>query len=215
MLVSHDILLHLILILVLFAVLTLTWRLVSNRHALPCPTWLGWLVEMDNPVLRSNRASVIIGHLSLQPDMNVMDLGCGPGRLTLPLAQQISEQGEIVAADIQPGMLQRVKRKAKAAGIHNIRFLEIRVDEESFGTDHYDRILMVTVLGEIPDKPAVLRRVFAALKPGGILSITEVIADPHFMSRTTIRKLANDTGFQEKGFWGHRLAYTIHFAKPA
>jgi len=40
--------------------------------------------------------------------------------------------------------------------------------------------VLVTVLGEVPDREAALREIFDALKPGGILSVTEIIFDPHF-----------------------------------
>jgi hypothetical protein len=78
-------------------IIFLVWRLASRRHSLPCPVWLRWLVELDNPFTKTNRAAVIIEHLGLQPGMAVIDVGCVPGRLTIPLAKQVGEQGEVVA----------------------------------------------------------------------------------------------------------------------
>jgi hypothetical protein len=52
------------------------------------------------------------------------------------------------------------------------------------------------------------------LKPGGILAIVEVIFDPHFQTRKTVTDLAVLTGFHERAFFGHSLAYVIHFEKP-
>jgi hypothetical protein len=40
------------------------WRFASRRRSLPCPVWLRWLVELDNPFTATNRASVIIQHLT-------------------------------------------------------------------------------------------------------------------------------------------------------
>src|SRR5690348_4619014 len=85
------------------------WRLASRRSSLPCPTWLGWLVEMDNPFTETNRASIIIRHLDVQPGMSVIDIGCGPGRLTLPLAKGVGSQSDVTAVDIQAGMLERTQ----------------------------------------------------------------------------------------------------------
>src|SRR6516162_8838192 len=65
------------------------WRFASRRRALPCPSWLRWLVELDSPFVRSNRASVIVEHLVLRPGMRVLDVGCGPGRLTIPMADKV------------------------------------------------------------------------------------------------------------------------------
>lgn len=131
---------------VLFVLVSLVWRLVSNRQSLPCPSWLGWMVEMDNPFTETNRASVIIGLLGLQPGMKVLDAGCGPGRLSIPAAQAIGPQGELTALDLQPGMLARVQEKARAASLGNIRFVQTGLGEGTLEQDYYDRAMLVTVL---------------------------------------------------------------------
>ena len=198
---------------VLFVLVSLVWRLVSNRQSLPWPSWLGWMVEMDNPFTETNRASVIIGLLGLQPGMKVLDAGCGPGRLSIPAAQAIGPQGELTALDLQPGMLARVQEKARAASLGNIRFVQAGLGEGTLEQDYYDRAMLVTVLGEIPEQETALKEIFAALKPGGILSVTEVIFDPHFQGRESVRRVAGEAGFREIGFFGKQLAYTMHFEK--
>lgn len=199
----------------LLLLVTVTWRLTSRRSSLPCPVWLSWLVEMDNPFTKTNRAAVIIEHLGLELGMDVLDAGCGPGRLTIPLARHVGPQGTVVALDLQHGMLQRVEQKAAAAGLCNIRFLCAGIGEGKLGQDQFDRVLLVTVLGEIPARESALQEVFGVLKPGGILSVTEVVFDPHFQTRRTATRLAAAAGFREKACFGHRLAYTLHFEKPA
>lgn len=200
--------------LVLFLTIFVAWRLISNRKSLPCPSWLGWMVEMDNPFTKTNRASVIIDLLKLQPGMKVLDAGCGPGRLSIPAAQAVGPQGEITALDLQPGMLARVQEKAQAAGLTNIQLVQTGLGEGKLEENTYDRVMLVTVLGEIPQQEAALKEVLAALKPGGLLSVTEVIFDPHFQRRASVQRLANSVGFREAGFFGKRLAYTMHFEKP-
>jgi ubiquinone/menaquinone biosynthesis C-methylase UbiE len=83
-------------------------------------------------------------------------------------------------------MLRRAQEKARAAKVTNIRFLEAAVGEGKLPRDRFDRALLVTVLGEIPDRERALREIFDALKPGGRLSVTEVIFDPHFQSRQSV-----------------------------
>ena len=191
------------------------WRLASRRETLPCPTWLGWLVELDNPVFRNNSARAIIQQLDLQSGMKVLDLGCGPGRLTLPLARRVGPQGEVTAVDIQVGMLQRTRAKAQSENLRNIRYLQVSAGEGKLTRSTYDRAVLVTVLGEIPDRHAALKEIFDVLKPGGLLSITEVIADPHFQRRSTVRELAGAVGFKEKHCYGNRFAFTLNLEKPA
>jgi len=44
--------------------------------------------------------------------------------------------------------------------------------------------------------------------------VTEVIFDPHFQSQKVVVQVAEKVGFQEKDFFGKRLAYTLHLEKP-
>lgn len=197
------------------ALVAVVWRGASRRRSLPCPTWLSWLVELDNPFTETNRAAVIVERLELQPGMAVLDVGCGPGRVAIPIASKVGPEGEVVAVDIQPGMLRRAQEKARAAKVTNIRFLEAAVGEGKLPRDRFDRALLVTVLGEIPDRERALREIFDALKPGGRLSVTEVIFDPHFQSRQSVAQMAHSAGFREKAFHGNRIAYTLNFEKPS
>jgi ubiquinone/menaquinone biosynthesis C-methylase UbiE len=141
-------------------------------------------------------------------------LGLVPGRLTIPIARQVGQQGEVVAMDIQAGMLQRAREKARAANLTNIRFLQAGAGDGKLGRNQFDRSLLVTVLGEIPDREAALREILNALKPGGILSVTEIIFDPHFQTRNTGGRLARAVGFQEKALHGNRIAFTLNLKKP-
>lgn len=198
-------------LIVLGVIVGMIWR----RDALPCPTWLGWMVEMDNPFTKVNRAKVIVGLLGLDPGMKVLDAGCGPGRLTLPLAEAVGAQGEVTALDLQDGMLARVREKVQAAGLQNVKFLHAGLGDGKLPEAYFDGALLVTVLGEIPDQIKALREIHHALKPGGILSVTEVIFDPHFQGRESVRRAAQAAGFREKNLFGGRLAYTIHLQRPA
>lgn len=201
-------------VIVLLIIIILAWRFASDRSSLPCPVWLSWLVELDNPVFQNDRARNIIQHLDLQTGMNVLDFGCGPGRLTIPIAKQIGPAGQVTAFDIQAEMLNRNRAKAMSENLNNIQFVQGGAGEGKLEHNIYDCVLLVTVLGEIPNKDAALKEIFDALKPGRILSITEVIADPHFQSRASVLRRTNAVGFVEKNFFGNGLSFTINFEKP-
>lgn len=158
-------------LIVLFLFIFISWRFLSTRYSLPCPSWLGWMVEMDNPFTKVNRAATIIEYLNVTPGMTVLDVGCGPGRITIPLAKKIGPEGKVVAMDIQEEMLKKVKQKA------------------------------------------ALQEIYNALKPDGILSVTELIFDPHFQRKVSVLKIAEQVGFQEKAFFGSWYAYTMHLKK--
>jgi len=205
------ILIGLLFVLVLVAVI---WRLFSNRRSIPCPSWLGGMVEMDNPILKNNSAREIISHLDLRPGMKVLDFGCGPGRLTIPVARQVGPTGCVTAFDVQVAMLERVHTKAALENLDNIVVTKGAAGEGKLGYNTFDRGLLVTVLGEIPDRKTFMKEIFDSLKPGALLSVTETIADPHFQRRSTVQEAASSVGFYERAFYGNKISFTMIFEKP-
>ena len=53
---------------------SVAWRFASRRQSLPCPVWLRWFVELDNPFTSTNRSNVIAQQLDLRPGMRVLDV---------------------------------------------------------------------------------------------------------------------------------------------
>jgi SAM-dependent methyltransferase len=190
------------------------WHIGSRRFELPCPVWLRWMVELDNPFTKTCRAQTIIEHLGLESGMAVLDAGCGPGRLTIPIARQVGDHGRVVAMDMQEGMLARTKQKALAESLSNIDYLHARLGQGALGGNRFDVVVLVTVLGEIPDRIAALREIYDALKLGGILSVTETVFDPHFQRRGTVSRLAGEAGLVPTESFGNRMSFTMHFQKP-
>jgi ubiquinone/menaquinone biosynthesis C-methylase UbiE len=146
--------------------------------------------------------------------MRVVDLGCGPGRLTLPMARAVAPSGAVVAFDLQPAMLAKTEARARAASLDNITFRQGALGAGALGAGPFDRATLATVLGEIPDRQEALREIFAALRPGGVLAVTEVIADPHFQTRSSVSQRAEAAGFREKRRTGGALSYTLYLVKP-
>ena len=63
--------------------------------------------------------------------------------------------------------------------------------------DAFDRAFLVTVLGEVPEPERALREIYESLKPGGILSVTEVLPDPDYLPRGRLRRLVEGAGFRQ------------------
>jgi ubiquinone/menaquinone biosynthesis C-methylase UbiE len=147
--------------------------------------------------------------------MQVLDAGCGPGRVTVPAAKRVGPAGEVVALDLQPGMLARLRERADSAQVTNIRQILGGLGRGLVEKDLFDRALLVTVLGEIPEneRSAALQEIYDSLKPGGILSITEVFPDPHYQNRTKVVQLCERKGFRLEAEYGSWLAFTINFVK--
>ncbi|MBX3057881.1 MAG: methyltransferase domain-containing protein [Anaerolineae bacterium] len=189
------------------------WARRRHPH-LPCPSSLSFLLE--NPFMnRVAGAELLLDRAGVSPGMRVLDVGCGPGRITLPAARRVGPAGEVVALDIQPAMLRRVQEKLTAQKVNKVRLLLAGAGEGKTEAAAFDRAFLVTVLGEIPDKTAALHEIYRALKPGGILSITEVFPDPDMQRPGVIRQLAQETGFSVAGQIGSFPAFTMNLVKPA
>lgn len=190
------------------------WRWASRRRLLPCPPWLSWTLE--NRLLDGIAGGEpFLDASGVAPGMRVLDAGCGPGRLTLPLAHRVGPSGEVVALDVQPRMLARVRQKTEAAGVGNVHLLEAGLGAGALAGRLFDRAFLALVLGEIPDRHAALGELYASLRPGGLLTITESPPDPHFQRLTTLRRLAGEAGFHLESV--HRFfpgGYTARFRKP-
>jgi ubiquinone/menaquinone biosynthesis C-methylase UbiE len=204
--------------LLLVAIVTAAWFV--SRYAgrgKPYPVWMSGL--LDNPVTyRLSGTTTLAERASVTKGMRVLDAGCGPGRLTIPLARRVGTAGEVVALDVQEGMLERVRRRAAEHGLTNIRTLRSGLGAVT-GTQElrvagFDRVLLVTVLGEVPDPERAMRELYSVLKPGGLLSVTELIIDPDYQPRNRVRALGQDVGFEIERSYGTALAFTQNFRKP-
>lgn len=67
-------------IIVLFLIIWFFWRIISREKSIPCPSWLYWAVELENPFARSSQSKSIISGLDVEEGMTVLDIGCGPGQ---------------------------------------------------------------------------------------------------------------------------------------
>jgi precorrin-6B methylase 2 len=202
-----------IVVLIVLAGLWIAWRLRSRRSPLPCPAEFAWLVEVENPLARATRSEEVVRQLAPRPGARVIDIGCGPGRVTIPLARAVGPGGEVIALDVQAAMLAKVAEKAETERIANIRLMQSDARSARIDAGSLDGAVMVTALGEIPDAPKILPWIFSALKPGGRLLVAESIFDPHFVRRARLREMAQSAGFAERGYSGNVFGYSITFEK--
>jgi ubiquinone/menaquinone biosynthesis C-methylase UbiE len=200
----------LLLALALIVAIGLVWRWA----AWPCPSWLVPLLE--NPYFEAVAgAQTLLARAGIGPGMRVLDAGCGPGRLSVPASALVGPAGRVVALDVQPGMLERLEKRVAQQGLANVDLVLAGLGEGRLPSDAFDVALLVTVLGEIPDKLAALREIHRSLRPGGVLSITEVLPDPHYQRVSRVRRLAADAGFRELSSVSGWLSYTLNVGKPA
>jgi ubiquinone/menaquinone biosynthesis C-methylase UbiE len=180
----------------------------------PFPASMSWL--LDNPVSRI-QARRLLRPMPIRPGMRVLDLGCGPGRLTIPIARQVGEDGEVLAVDLQPAMLSIVERRAAGEGLRNVRTLQAAAGDGGLGEGRFDLALLVTVLGEVPAnrRAATVEQVARALRPGGALAVVESAGDPHRLRPQDVLALVETAGLHLEREHRHLLSRQLLLRRPA
>jgi ubiquinone/menaquinone biosynthesis C-methylase UbiE len=189
--------------------LVFAWCAVARRNVLPCPPAFIWLLQ-NRAMEKVAGSALLLDRAGVIPGMNVLGAGCGPGRLTVPLAERVGEGGSVLAVDSQEKMLSRLRARLEAGHITNVHTLHATLGGGELPASTIDRALLVTVLSEIPDGVGALGEIRRSLRPGGILSVTEVFPDPHCQPRNTVRRLAGQAGLQVRGSFGNRRAFTAN-----
>jgi ubiquinone/menaquinone biosynthesis C-methylase UbiE len=151
--------------------------------------------------------------LRLAPDAHVLEVGPGSGFFSVALARAVP-CGRLVLFDLQAEFLARVRRRLSAAGRGNGSFARGDARRLPFADASLDAVVLVAVLGEVPDRRACLHEVFRVLRPGGLLSVSEQRPDPDFVPREELDALAAGAGFAATERWGPPRGYTAHFRKP-
>jgi ubiquinone/menaquinone biosynthesis C-methylase UbiE len=136
-----------------------------------CPWW--FCRAFDNPLrhLIHNPERILAG--LVQPGQTALDLGCGLGYFSIPLARLVGAEGRVICVDLQEQMLAGVRRRAERAGVAN-RIRLHRAGPHGIGlAETADFALAFWMVHEVPDQAAFLAEVHGCLEPGGRLLIVE------------------------------------------
>jgi ubiquinone/menaquinone biosynthesis C-methylase UbiE len=146
---------------------------------LDSPTMPDAYLERDNrsfeAQLEERTAAVDAAFLlrHLHKGSRVLDVGCGPGTITLGLAQAVSP-GEVVGVDLQERVVERARALASERGVANVRFEVADAYEMPFADGTFDAVLEHRVLMHLSDPVRGLREVRRVLRPGGVVGLRDV-----------------------------------------
>ncbi|MCW5554924.1 MAG: methyltransferase domain-containing protein [Verrucomicrobiae bacterium] len=138
-----------------------------NHHA---PTW-----EKDGEDTAQvlQRLESLRPRLGLQPGQDLLELGCGTGRLTQWLADSV-RPGRVIAADFSPEML----AQAQARNV-DAEFWLMDICAAPPARELFDVVFCFNAFPHFRDKPQALRGVSQLLKPGGRLIILHLAGSAH------------------------------------
>jgi ubiquinone/menaquinone biosynthesis C-methylase UbiE len=146
---------------------------ISGRRYAQTMSYLGadWLDRAER--VREEEPDIALDALKLTPGSVVADVGAGSGYMTIRMARLVGPTGKVYANDIQPQMLDILRRRLERERITNVETVLGTFTDPRLPTEALDLILMVDVYHEFGEPQAMLRRMRDALKPTGRLVLFE------------------------------------------
>lgn len=110
-------------------------------------------------------ADFLIPHLS--SGMSLLDCGCGPGPITVGLADTVAP-GRVVGIDLEPTMVEQARRLARESDVANVEFQVANIYALPFEDGEFDVVFSSAVTEHLADPVAALREIHRVVRPGGL-----------------------------------------------
>jgi len=153
-------------------------------------------------------ASRVVDVLGVAPDARVLELGCGPGYFSPTLATALPA-GRAVLGDLQYDMLQLARERTSMFDSASV--VQLDATDLPFSSGRIDAVLVVLMLGEVPDRQRCLSECRRVLRPGGVAVFAESRRDGDFIRRSDLRALVEPVGFRLEHVRGWFWEYAARF----
>lgn len=132
----------------------------------------------------------------IKEGMTVLDMGCGPGFFSIEMAKMVGAAGKVVAADLQEGMLEKVRDKLEGTIYKNTIELHKCQSNKIGLSERFDFILIFYMLHEVPEQSAFLKEIDSLLKPDGNILIVEPKFHVSKNDFNNSKEMISDIGFE-------------------
>jgi predicted methyltransferase len=134
-----------------------------------------WADEVSRD--RAGEAANVIRILGIKPGQTVADIGAGTGYYTMRVAPVVGPTGRVIAQDIVPAYLDRLKARTSKARLRNVRFVLGSPVDPRLPRGVIDTALLIHMYHEIAQPYALLYNLRASMKPGGKVAIVDMDRD--------------------------------------
>ncbi len=152
--------------------------------------------------------SRVVDKIGLASTARVLEIGCGPGYFSPALAGAVP-QGQAVLGDLQHAMLDLARERL--SGHERASTVQLDAISLPFRAEQFDAVLVVLMLGEVPERQRCLSECRRVLRPGGVALFAESRRDGDFISRPELQALVEPNGFQLDIVRGWFWEYTARF----
>ena len=136
-----------------------------------CPVWFACV--LNNPLRRwLHKPDEMLGGL-VAPGFVVLEIGCGSGPFTTVLAELVGSSGRVIAADIQPAMLAKVRKRVERAGLQDHVEFHMCARNHIGLSNRVDFALAFWMLHEVPNAVSFLAEMRELLSANGKLLLVE------------------------------------------
>lgn len=106
----------------------------------------------------------------LRPGMSLLDVGCGPGTITLGLARYLNP-GKMVGVDFGAGEVERASAYAKEQQVSNVEFKVGDSTDLQFRDGEFDAVFTSAMLEHVPERERAIDEMLRVLKSGGVIGM--------------------------------------------
>ncbi|HTY59542.1 MAG TPA: class I SAM-dependent methyltransferase [Bacteroidota bacterium] len=168
---------------------------MSNERNRVCPVELADSLDSRIRGWVQNPRKILAPYVS--EGMTVLDIGCGPGFFSVELAKIVGARGKVYAADLQEGMLAKLRDNIQGTALQEI-ITPVQCGRETINVPgHFDFGLAFYMVHEVPDKGSFFRQLKSLLNEQGRLLVVEPklfhVSEKEFALTTAV---AESAGFK-------------------